>query len=139
MASENISISTESIAREELRRSQSDDFYGLLFMRDNLDFYYDQIYKCVIRRIENNRLSPRLLICLNRLKGETDCVIRHAFIFFALSNVSEARALFPEDKYPADWLDSIFEINTKNLLEGKLIGIVDYVYTIRNLLIMRKT
>lgn len=132
-----MSISTESISVEEARRCSTDVFYSLLFNRCDLDIYYERIYDCVMRRVEGNSLSPRLLICLKRLKIETDPIIRHAFIFFALSNVAEARLLFPDTD--VDWLDSTFDVNTKKLLVGKLIGIVDYVYTIRNLLIMRKT
>jgi len=65
-------------------------------------------------------------------------VIQHAFIFFALSNVKEARELLLcHDNVTNEWLDSIFEENTIKLLEGRLVGIVDYVYEIRNMLIMR--
>lgn len=136
--SANLSISTECILAEEARRYKEDIFYAILFDPQTLSEYYAKMYKCVERRIENNSLSRRLQICFDRLKSENNKVIQHAFIFFALSNVKEARELLLcHDNVTNEWLDSIFEANTIKLLEGRLVGIVDYVYEIRNMLIMR--
>ena len=129
MDSANVSISTKSIQNEESKRYNKNIMYSIIFNKDTREKYYKKFYEKFAELISKNTTSTRLKICVENLKKETNSTIQHALIFFVFAHLNECE-LPGEDR-------AFFMKHAQALLHGEYIGLVDYVYSMRNKVIMR--